>query len=248
MRGNPSHVGLRYEEVWLTADDGNRTHAWFIQGEESEDPNRKRILMLITHGNGGNISVRLDQYREFVTRFRHIDIFALEYRGYGLSEGSPSEGGIALDAIAARRWIDERIRHAYQLKPALVYFGRSLGGAVATRLAATEPPDALILECPISSIPDLAKTMTPWRYLPIEKLIHNRFDTVCHAREMRCPVLVMHSEFDEIVPIESGRMVYDAAQGPKQFYTIKGAPHNGADYCDPEGYYSAMGAFLSALG
>ena len=248
MRGNPSHVGLRYEEVWLTADDGNRTHAWFIQGEESEDPNRKRILMLITHGNGGNISVRLDQYREFVTRFRHIDIFALEYRGYGLSEGSPSEGGIALDAIAARRWIDERIRHAYQLKPALVYFGRSLGGAVATRLAATEPPDALILECPISSIPDLAKTMTPWRYLPIEKLIHNRFDTVCHAREMRCPVLVMHSEFDEIVPIESGRMVYDAAQGPKQFYTIKGAPHNGADYYDPEGYYSVMGEFLSALG
>ena len=248
LRGNPSHVGLRYEEVWLTADDGNRTHAWFIQGEESEDPNRKRILMLITHGNGGNISVRLDQYREFVTRFRHIDIFALEYRGYGLSEGSPSEEGIALDAIAARRWIDERIRDAYQLKPALVYFGRSLGGAVATRLAATEPPDALIMECPISSIPDLAKTMTPWRYLPIEKLIHNRFDTVSHAREVRCPVLVMHSEFDEIVPIECGRMVYDATQGPKQFYTIKGAHHNGADYCDPEGYYSAMGAFLSALG
>ena len=248
LRGNPSHVGLRYEEVWLTTDDGNRTHAWFIQGEEGEDPNRKRILMLITHGNGGNISVRLDQYREFVTRFRHIDIFALEYRGYGLSEGSPSEGGIALDAIAARRWIDERIRDAYQLKPALVYFGRSLGGAVATRLAATEPPDALIMECPISSIPDLAKTMTPWRYLPIEKLIHNRFDTVCHAREMRCPVLVMHSEFDEIVPIECGRMVYDATQGPKQFYTIKGAPHNGADYYDPEGYYSVMGEFLSALG
>ena len=248
LRGNPSHVGLRYEEVWLTTDDGNRTHAWFIQGEESVDPNRKRILMLITHGNGGNISVRLDQYREFVTRFRHIDIFALEYRGYGLSEGSPSEEGIALDAITARRWIDERIRDAYQLKPALVYFGRSLGGAVATRLAATEPPDALILECPISSIPDLAKTMTPWRYLPIEKLIHNRFDTVSHAREMRCPVLVMHSEFDEIVPIESGRMVYDAVQGPKQFYTIKGAPHNGADYYDPEGYYSVMGEFLSALG
>lgn len=252
LRGDPSHVGLRYEEVWLTADDGNRTHAWFIQGEESdtsrhsrEGGNQKRILMLITHGNGGNISVRLDQYREFVDRFRFIDIFALEYRGYGLSEGSPSEEGIALDALAARRWIDERIRDAYQVQPALVYFGRSLGGAVATRLAATEPPDALILECPVSSIPDLAKTHTPWRYLPIERFIHNRFDAVSHARDVRCPLLVMHSEFDEIVPIECGKKVFEAASGPKQFYTIKGAPHNGADYYDPEGYYGAMGEFLA---
>lgn len=245
LRGDPSHVGLRHEEVWLTADDGNRTHAWFIHGEESKDPHQKRILMLITHGNGGNISVRLDQYREFVTRFRHIDILALEYRGYGLSEGSPSEEGIALDALAARRWIDERIRDTYQVQPALVYFGRSLGGAVATRLAATEPPDALILECPVSSIPDLAKTHAPWRYLPIERFIHNRFDAVSHARNVQCPLLIMHSEFDEIVPIECGRTVYDAALGPKQFYVIKGAPHNGADYYDPEGYYAAMGEFMS---
>ena len=279
LRGDPSHVGLQYEDVWLTTDDGNNTHAWFIKGEDNdasrhsdaahhydnpcrsdnssrsdtlrhsrEGGNQKRILMLITHGNGGNISVRLDQYREFVTRFRHIDIFALEYRGYGLSDGSPSEEGFALDALAARRWIDERIRHAYQVKPALVYFGRSLGGAVATRLAATHPPDALILECPISSIPDLAKTMTPWRYLPVEKFIHNRFDAVSNARDVRCPLLVMHSEFDEIVPIESGRKLFDAATGQKRFYVIKGAPHNGADYYDPEGYYAAMGEFLGDYG
>lgn len=254
LRGDPSHVGLQYEDVWLTAHDGNRTHAWFICGEEGETSshsreggNRKRILMLITHGNGGNISVRLDQYREFVARFRHIDIFALEYRGYGLSEGNPSEEGIALDALAARRWIDERIRDVYQTKPAIVYFGRSLGGAVAMRLAATAPPDALILECPISSIPDLAKTMPPWRYLPVEKFIHNRFDAVSHARYVQCPLLVMHSEFDEIVPIESGRKVFETASGPKQFYVIKNAPHNGADYYDPEGYYAAMGEFLGEL-
>jgi fermentation-respiration switch protein FrsA (DUF1100 family) len=116
LRGNPSHVGLEYEDVWLKTDDGNRTHAWFIRGESSETPNqsravenRKRMLLLITHGNGGNISVRLDQYREFVARFGPVDMFALEYRGYGLSEGTPSEEGIALDAIAARRWIDEYV-------------------------------------------------------------------------------------------------------------------------------------------
>ncbi len=246
LRGDPSHVGLEYEDVWLTADDGVKTHAWFIRGEDSEEPTQRRIVMLITHGNGGNISVRLDQYREFVTRFRFIDIFAMEYRGYGLSEGSPSEEGFAMDAIAARRWIDEYvIGLPFEERPSIVYFGRSLGGAVATRLASEVSPDALILECPISSIPDLAKTMTPWRFLPIERFIHNRFDTVSHAGDVLCPVLVMHSEFDEIVSIDSGRKVYDAVRGPKRFYVIKGAPHNGADYYDPEGYYAAMEEFLA---
>ncbi len=269
LRGDPSHVGLRYEDVWLTTDDGNRTHAWFIHGAESEDPEQRRIIILLTHGNGGNISIRLDQYLEFVKRYRFVDIFALEYRGYGLSEGEPSEAGIAQDALAARRWIDEYIdglgqsptpldshprievrgrpcgndvsRHS----PSIVYFGRSLGGPVATRLAAEIPPDGLILECPVSSIPDLAKTVTPWRFLPVEKFIHNRFDTVSHMRDVRCPVLVMHSEFDEIVPIEAGRKAFDAASQPKQFYVIKGAPHNGADYFDPEGYYAAIGEFIA---
>ena len=245
LRGDPSHVGLRFEDIWLTTDDGNRTHAWFIRGEESDNPSTKRVLMLITHGNGGNISVRLDQYREFVDRFRFIDIFALEYRGYGLSEGSPSEEGIALDAIAARRWIDEYVAGLPEdERPSVVYFGRSLGGSVATRLASVMPPDGLILECPLLSIPYLAKTIPPWKYLPIERFIHNRFDTEAYMREVRSPVLVMHSEFDEIIPIECGRMVFEAAEGLKRFYVIKGAPHNGADYYDPEGYYAVMGEFL----
>lgn len=248
LRGDPSHVGLRFEDVWLTAGDGVRVHSWFIKGEESEDPETKRVLMLIAHGNGGNISVRLDQYREFVDRFRFIDVLALEYRGYGMSEGSPSEEGFAMDAIAGRRWVDEYVAGLPEdQRPAIVYFGRSLGGAVATRLASEMAPDALILECPILSIPFMAKSIVPWKYLPVEKFIHNRFDTELHMREVGCPVLVMHSEFDEIVPIECGRTVFDAAAGPKWFYVIKGAPHNGADYYDPEGYYSAMGEFLGEL-
>ncbi len=249
LRGDPSHVGLQYEDVWLTAEDGIRTHAWFIKGEPSAATDHQRVVMLLTHGNGGNISVRLDQYREFVTRYRNIDIFALEYRGYGLSAGSPSEEGFALDAIAARSWIDARIAETPDTPPKIkvVYFGRSLGSAVATRLAAAIPPDALILECPISSIPYLAKTVTPWRFLPIEKFIHNRFDTELYMRDVRCPLLVMHSEFDEIVPIECGRKVYEAADVEKHFYVIKGAPHNGADYFDPEGYYAAMGEFLDRI-
>ena len=248
LRGDPSHVGLQFEDVWLTTDDGNRTHAWFIRGEDDGNENSKRILMLITHGNGGNVSVRLDQYREFVDQYRFIDIFALEYRGYGLSEGSPSEEGMALDAVAARRWIDKYIAGLPEKqRPSIVYFGRSMGGAVATRLASVTAPDALILECPLLSIPYLAKTVAPWKYLPVERFIHNRFDTESYMREVWCPVLVMHSEFDEIIPIEGGRMVFDAAAGPKRFYVIKSAPHNGADYYDPEGYYAEMGEFLGGI-
>ena len=249
LRGDPSHVGLRFEDVWLTADDGVRIHSWFIRGEESGDAETKRVLMLITHGNGGNISVRLDQYREFVDRYRFIDILALEYRGYGLSEGSPSEEGIALDAIAARKWIDEYVAGLpEEERPSIVYFGRSLGGSVATRLASVMAPDALILECPLLSIPYLAKTIAPWKYLPIDRIIHNRFDTESYMKEVRCPVLVMHSEFDEIIPIDGGQMVFEAAAGPKRFYVIKGAPHNGADYYDSEGYYSVLGEFLGGIG
>ena len=150
-----------------------------------------------------------------------------------------------MDAIAARRWIDQRIGTEYQTPPSIVYFGRSLGGAVATRLASAMPPNALILECPVSSIPELAKSVSPWRFLPVEKFIHNRFDALKRIREVSCPILVMHSEFDEIVPMESGKALYDSAQGQKRFYVIKGAPHNGADYYDPEGYYHAMKDFLS---
>ncbi len=237
LRGDPSHVGLQFEDVWLTADDGIKIHAWFIRNGHADGTieHTKRIVMLIAHGNGGNISVRLDQYLEFATRFPNIDIFALEYRGYGLSEGSPSEEGIALDAIAARKWIDEHLAaSSSDQQPAIVYFGRSLGGPVTTRLATVMSPDALILECPVSSIAALAKTVLPWRYLPIDKFIHNRFDTLSHIPDVECPLLIMHSEFDEIVPIEHGRMVYDASGSKnKQFYTIKGAPHNGADYYDP---------------
>ncbi len=267
LRGTPEHVGLPYADIWLTAEDGIKTHAWFIRGRDRADGSGGRTVMLMTHGNGGNISVRLDQYREFITRFRGLDVFALSYRGYGWSEGSPSEDGIAIDAIAAREWIDkysdaarswidEDIRSTAgagldiadvnidHFTSSVIYFGRSLGSAVATRLAGAMPPDALILECPISSIPYLAKTMTPWRFLPLDKLITNRFDTASYIRDVHCPVLVMHSEFDEIVPIECGKIVYQSANTPKHFHIIPNAPHNSADLYAPENYYAAVEGFM----
>lgn len=245
LRGDPGHVGLEFDEVWLTTEDGVDIHSWFIRGVPSHDDS-PRTVMLMTHGNGGNISIRLDQYREFIQRFGTMDIFTLEYRGYGLSGGYPSEDGIALDALAARRWLDDNVLNSgSKAQPRVVYFGRSLGGAVATRLAAVRSPDALILECAFTSIPDLAKMHAPWRYLPLDKLVNNRFDTASHIPNVHCPILIMHSEFDEIVPRECGDVLHGLANEPKRHHLIPNAPHNGADLIDPNGYYRAIDAFLN---
>ena len=241
LRGTPAHLGLSHEDVWFTASDGVKIHAWFIRGDESAIVDSPRLAMLMTHGNGGNISVRLDQYAEFVGRFGNIDILSLSYRGYGISEGEPSEEGFALDAEAAYGWLENKIDLA---SSATVFFGRSLGGAVAARLAANHKPDTLILECAPSSIPHMAERMAPWRFLPLDKMIVNRFDTESHLRSVQCPVLVMHSELDEIVPYECSGLNMAAANEPKRLYKIPNAPHNGADLVDPDSYYATIESFL----
>ena len=249
LRGTPAHVGLSYEDVWLTASDRVKVHAWYIKGDEGDkvagDDESSRVTMLMTHGNGGNISVRLDQYAEFINRFKRIDILSLSYRGYGASEGVPSEDGFAKDAEAAYQWLIERTKSSARVDNAVtVFFGRSMGGAVAAKLAAKHTPDALILECAPSSIAHIAKQTTPWRYLPIDHIINNKFDTEAYVRDVTCPVLVMQSESDEIVPYECSGKILAAASGPKRHYMIKNALHNFADTVDPDGYYDAIGSFL----
>lgn len=249
LRGTPAHVGLSYEDVWLTASDGVKLHAWYIRGEQGDkkddDDESSRIAMLMTHGNGGNISVRLDQYAEFVKRFKRIDILSLSYRGYGASEGVPSEDGFAKDAEAAYQWLSNCVKSSARAdNTVIVFFGRSMGGAVAAKLATKHTPDALILECAPSSIAHIAKQVTPWRYLPIDHIIINKFDTEAYVRDVTCPVLVMQSESDEIVPYECAGKILATVSGPKRHYIMKNALHNFADTVDPDSYYDAISSFL----
>ncbi len=252
LRGTPGHLGLDYEDVWLTAEDGVRTHAWFIRGADvpmasdadgadADRPTRLRVLMF--HGNGGNISVRLDQYRTMVDRWATVDLFAVEYRGYGLSEGSPSEAGFARDAIAAWEWLLDR-NSADGVDAVTVIFGRSMGGAVAACLGSKVSADAIILECAPSSIPYLAAHYEPWRSLHLGGFILNRFDTESYVRDVRSPLLVMHSELDEIVPLSCSDRIMSSANEPKRFQLLPGAPHNGADLYATEIYYAAIDEFL----
>ena len=258
LRGTPAHLGMRYEDVWLTASDGVKVHAWFIQGgsagsvdrvasggypNEANSVGSMRLRVVMFHGNGGNISVRLDQYQTMLRRWGNVDLLAVEYRGYGLSEGSPSESGFAKDAEVAWDWIMERNAQDGG-DYVTVLFGRSMGGAVASLLASKVRVDALILECAPSSIPYLAEHYEPWRSLHLGGMIVNRFDTESYVRDVGAPLLVMHSEHDEIVPLSCSGRIMSAANEPKRFLLLPNAMHNGADLYAPSVYYSSIEGFL----
>ena len=233
FRGTPEHVGLVFEDIFPVASDGVRLHGWHMPGG-SED-----VVWLIFHGNGGNISVRLDQYAEIHRRY-DASIFAIDYRGYGRSEGGPSETGFYADALAAY----ELVRELHPGKK-IVVFGRSMGGAVAAQLATVTSPTALILEATLSSILDVTRDQAPWtRYLPMGLLLRSRFDTKGYVSRSSVPKLIFHGDSDRTVPHTSSERIFAAARPPKQLHLIPGGDHDGLDLVDPDGYHGVLRKFL----
>lgn len=254
LKGTPAHIGLPYEEVWFRSEDGTRLHGWWVpapagarQGEnegEGAGP-RPQTAWLFCHGNGGNLSARLDQLLDIHRRLG-ASVFIFDYRGYGLSEGIPSEEGTYADARAALSEMRTRLGPSHGLT---VYFGRSMGGAIASKLAIDRPPSALILEGPVPSIPEMAHLHVPWtRVLPLKLLMRTRYGTVKRVRSVRVPVLVIQGGQDSTVPERFGRRVFNAANEPKQWLLVPGAGHNFADLTDPDLYYGAISDFLERYG
>ncbi|HWO41974.1 MAG TPA: alpha/beta hydrolase, partial [Candidatus Eisenbacteria bacterium] len=210
----PQSVGLAFEDTNFSTSDGVRLHGWFISHAESP------LVWVWFHGNAGNISHRVENIK-LLHELVKIRIFIFDYRGYGASEGSPSEKGTYLDGEAAVRCVIER--YGVQVQQ-MVFFGRSLGAAIAAEMATRWRPLALILESPFVSIPEMAKTIFP--YLPLRPVLRTRYDLSDKIGKVTSPVLVLHGVRDEIVPFEQGRKVFDQAPGPKRFYAIDGAGHN----------------------
>lgn len=227
----PQDVGLAYETVWLTAQDGVRLHGWYVPAKAA------RAGLLFFHGNAGNISHRLDSLRIFHELSLNVLIF--DYRGYGQSQGHPSEEGTYLDAQAAWRYLTgDR-----QIEPEnIVLFGRSLGGAVATWLAARTKPGALILESTFTSVPDLAADIYWW--LPARKLARLRYATIEYLQQVRCPVLIVHSPQDEIIPYRHALALFTAAHSPKEFLELRG-DHNSGFLLSGERYIQGLDGFLA---
>jgi Prolyl oligopeptidase family. len=235
----PERIGLSYEAVRFETDDGIQLHAWYIpaEGPPAESP---RAVLLFFHGNAGNISHRLDSIKIF--HRLGLSTFIIDYRGYGLSKGQPTEEGTYRDAEAAWGYLVDTRNIA---RDKIVVFGRSLGGAVATWLAARERPRALIIESTFTSIPDLAARYYP--FLPVRLLTRFYYDTLATIQRVHCPVLVIHSTEDEIIPFHHSRRIFDAANEPKQLLTIQGG-HNDGFLRTGTLYVEGLDAFLTEQG
>ncbi|HEX9709857.1 MAG TPA: alpha/beta hydrolase [Candidatus Thermoplasmatota archaeon] len=227
LESTPAAFGLAFEEVEVTAADGVRLHGWHLPGP-------RPATLLYCHGNAGNISHRLPKLRAFHDRLG-LSILIFDYRGYGRSAGVPGEAGTYADARAMRAWLRGRAPGP------VVYLGVSLGAAVATLLAAEDPPAALVLETPFASVQAMANATLPgagW-------LFRTRYDARGTVGRVRAPVLVLHGDADEVVPYRQGRAVFDAASQPKVFATIPGAHHNDVHEAGGETYWRAWIGFLA---
>ncbi len=234
IEATPDQIGLPYEEVWFPATDGVRLHGWLVPAAQA------RGLVLFFHGNAGNISHRL----ESILTFHRLgfDTFIFDYRGYGRSEGRPSEAGTYRDAEGAWRYlVEERAVPPEQV----VFFGRSLGGAVAVWLARPHPPRALILESTFTSIPDLGAELYP--FLPVRLLARVRYDNRALLPQVRSPVLIVHSREDDIIPFQHGRRLWEAAAEPKEFLELSGT-HNEGWVISGSHYVEGLRGFLERYG
>jgi uncharacterized protein len=231
---NPADLKRPFEEITLTAADGVRLNAWFFPANKNSP--RGDTAILVCHGNGGNISHRLPQCDALLET--GVAVLVFDYRGYGRSEGTPSEEGTYLDAQAAHHWL--HVRGFRQI----IVFGESLGGGVAGELALREPVSGLVLSSTFTSIADIGAEMFPW--LPVRRFSTIRYDTLAKLPRIHVPVLVMHSRVDEIIPFRHGEKNFAAANDPKIFCETQGL-HNETLFADRTAYISAVEKLLQLV-
>ena len=231
----PSSAGIAYRRLELATDDGQRLVAWQLE------PDHPLADVVYFHGNGGNLSEWLPVFVGLVRS--NLRVLAVDYRGYGLSTGRPSEQGLYRDAEAAVAYA-QRSRGPGASRP-LVYWGRSLGGAVAAAAARVAAPDGLILE---STFADKASVIRGNPVLRTLNLFSTyRFSTIDALRDFSRPVLVMHGDRDRVIPFEVGRHLFDSLRGPKRFVVIRGADHNDVFAVDDQRYWEPVLEFIAGL-
>ncbi len=230
LTATPQQIGLRFEDVELVTKDEVRLHGWFVPSDNA------RGTLLFLHGNAGNISHRLDSIAIF--NRMGLNVFIFDYRGYGQSEGQVTETGTYHDAEAAWSYlIQTRGLDANKI----IVFGRSLGSSIAAWLASQYRPAVLILESSFSSVPSMAQRLYP--FLPVKWLAKFSYDTRQYVSNIACPLLVVHSKNDEIIPYTEGRLVFEAAPADKQFLDIRGG-HNDGFIVTGQAYTDGLSRFI----
>jgi len=213
------------EERTITTADGLRLHAWYAGAPGAT------ATLVWSHGNGGNIAGRADVFLALAAR--GVAVLAYDYRGYGRSEGRPSEPGVYLDVEAAYDSLRARGVPARQI----VAFGESLGGAVAIRLATARPCAGVAVVSTFTTLRDAGRA----HYGPLAVLAGNRFDSLACVRTLSLPMFVAHGDRDEVVPFVLGERLFAAAREPKRFFRAAGAHHN--DVFETPGLIDAIAAF-----
>jgi fermentation-respiration switch protein FrsA (DUF1100 family) len=222
---------LRPTDVWLDTADGVRIHAWWIPRDGAS------WVTLHVHGNAGNITHRYPQFREILAAGSAI--LALDYRGYGKSHGRPTERGLYRDADAA---YDYLLKSGFRPDQIVVH-GESLGTAVAVDLAARRPCAAVVLEAPFTSAKDVARTVAP----VIGPMIVWGFDSRAKIGRIHAPVLFVHGDRDEVIPLRLGQRLFAAAHEPKSFWFVPGAGHNDISETAGASYRRHLQSFYERL-
>ena len=228
----PTQVGLKFENIYFRTKDKSLINGWFIKNPHA------RSTVLYLHGNAGNISDRLDKISTF--HEMGVNVFIIDYRGYGKSQGKPSEHGIYEDASAAYDYLLTRD----DVRPGSIFiYGASLGGAVAIDLAAKRKISCLIMDSSFSSAAHMAKTIYP--FIP-SFFLQTKMDSIIKIKKILVPKLFIHSREDELVPFHLGRKLFDAALNPKEFLEVKGG-HNDSHIYSKEIWDPGVRNFLKRL-
>ncbi len=226
--------GLPLQEVWFQAEDGTKLFGWYVENRTTP------VVLLWCHGNAGNIIHRLENLVELYRWGFSVLLF--DYRGYGRSQGRPTEEGMYQDALAAYDYLSSERQVAPER---LLLFGRSLGGAVASHVASKKPAAGLILESVFPSVATVARAH--YFGLPVDWLLGAEFNLADRLAALSMSVLVIHGDRDNIVPIELGRQVFEAAREPKAFYLVPGADHNDLSMIGGRAYFQRLRQFAEQV-
>ena len=240
----PADYGAAYEDVYFSTVDGEQLDGWFVPAPTTESGDPKDTILWF-HGNGGNLGHRTESV-VWLTRRLNVNVFIFDYRGYGRSTGQPTESGVYLDSRAALTYLRTRDD---VIPERIIFLGRSLGTAVAVELAVASQKDTnaagLILVSPLTSTKDMARVHN--RFNPVRFLVPDRFNSLSRIPRLQCPLLMVHSDRDEMIPLEQAQRLYDAAGEPKSFHLWSGAGHNDEIGPGQEGLWKSFEAFLTSL-
>lgn len=229
----PADFGVDFSPATVATGDGERLRAWLLHADSP------RGLVVYFHGNGGNLSV----WAPILSAVAHrgYELLAFDYRGYGLSSGRPTETGLYRDAEA----IVEHIRNRSEHRGPIIYWGRSLGTAVAAYAATVHVPDGIILESGFSDAWSLVRSVPPLAFLALFSTY--RFPTASFLERTHMPALVIHGDADSVIPFAVGRALFERLREPKTFVTIRGGDHNDLRPTDESTYWYAVDRFVAGV-